>query len=91
MKTVNLSRVPEVLHSITKIRNEAIVTLYDNVQELQPDEEGNPNFSADMYRIKVPWREGLESIDYSVWLVRAKELETAASDADKRIARDTLM
>lgn len=91
MKTVNLSRVPEVLHSITKIRNEAIITLYDNVQELQPDEEGNPNFSADMYRIKVPWREGLVNIDYSVWLVRAKELEIASSDTDKRIARDTLM
>jgi len=80
------------LHRIDQVAGGmAIITLFDNVQEGTSDEDGNMDYLAVMYQIRVPYHEGLNNIDYSKWLTRAKELEVASTNVDRRIARDTLL
>ena len=88
MKTVQLSQVPDGNFTITKMRDRAIITLYDNVQEI-PDKE-ELTYTADQYQLKTVWREGLK-IDYKEWLNLAKKLENPQTDAEKRMARDMAM
>jgi len=92
VRIVHLSSVPQALHRIDQVAGGmAIVTLFDNVQEGTTDEDGNMDYLAAMYQIRLPYHEGLKGMDYSKWLARVKELEVASSTADKRIARDTLL
>ena len=88
MKTVQLSQVPKGLYSITKMRDTAIVTLYDNVQEL-PDKK-EITYSADQYQLKTVWRDKM-IIDYQKWLELAKRLENPQPGAETRQARDMVL
>jgi len=91
VKIVQLSQVPEGLYSITRIGNMAIITMYDNVQIQTKPEGEDLSYSADQYQIKIPWRAGLENLDFNTWLTRAKELEYPGTIVDKRVARDIII
>lgn len=89
MKTVQLSQVPEAFFNITRIGEMAIITMYDNVKTQTEGEE--LSYSADQYQIKVPWRDGLENLDFNTWLTRVKELESPSTTVERRVARDVLI
>ena len=92
MKTVKLSYVPD-LYTAQRAKDDVIVTLYDNLQEVPPEsEEGEMQYQADMRQLKLRWRDGIEDpSNYEVMLARAKELEDPQSVADHRIARDIVL
>lgn len=88
MKTVQLSQVPDGLYSITRMKGLAIITLYDNIQEI-PDKE-ELTYSADQYQLKTIWRDKM-MINYQQWLDLAKRLGNPQTVADNRIARDMIL
>ena len=89
MKTVNLSQVPE-LYTAQRVGNDVIITLYDNIIELDGGEE--PVFQGTIYQLKLPYRKGLLSIDsYEQMLVFAKKLTNPSSVREERQARDILL
>ena len=92
MRRAKLSQVD--LFSVVRTRNDmAIITLLDNVEEVLPtNEDEQISYLADMYQLRLPWREGIDDPDqYAEFLARAKELEDPQTDADRRIARDILI
>ncbi len=92
MKTVKLSTSPE-LYNAQRVKDQVIITLYDNVQEILPEsEEDALQYQADMYQLRLPWRNGIEDpSNYDVMLARAKELEDPHTVPDQRIARDIVV
>jgi len=68
------------------------IVFYDNIQELEPLEEGQTRYSYDIYRYKTSYRDGLEKDlnddedKYQEWLNIAKETENKET-ADAEIAR----
>lgn len=90
MKTVNLSQVPE-LYTAQRIKTNVIITLYDNIVELPPTDDGTP-MQADIYQLKLPYREGLLSVEnYEHMLEFAKRLTDPTTDGEARQARDVLL
>lgn len=55
------------------------IVFYDNIQEIEPLEEGQTRYTYDIYRIKVPYRDDIEKElnddedKYNAWLDFAKE------------------
>ena len=100
MKIVNLSQLPKNNLMITRVKDCVIITLYDNIVELERDEEINYsaemerdeeiNYSAEMYQLKTAWRDN-RVIDYDEWLAIAKRLENPITVQDQRLARDMLV
>lgn len=89
MKTVNLSQSPE-LYQAQKIKNNVIITLYDNIQDVSDEE--SQKFIADMYQLKLPYRNGLIFSDnYESMLDYAKRLHSPSTVAEERQARDVLL
>jgi len=88
VKIVQLSQVPENNLMITRVKDCVIITLYDNIVELERDEE--INYSAEMYQLKTAWRDN-RVIDYDEWLALAKRLENPITVQDQRLARDMLV
>lgn len=89
MKTVNLSQVPE-LYTAQRIKQSVIITLYDNIQDVSDEE--SQKFVADMYQLKLPYREGLLSVEnYEHVLEFAKRLTNPTTDGEIRQARDVLL
>lgn len=89
MKTVNLSQVPE-LYQAQRIKTNVIITLYDNIQDVSDEE--SQKFVADMYQLKLPYREGLLSVDnHEHMLEFAKRLTNPTTDGEIRQARDVLL
>ena len=88
MKIVNLSQLPKNNLMITRVKDCVIITLYDNIVELERDEE--INYSAEMYQLKTAWRDN-RVIDYDEWLALAKRLENPITVQDQRLARDMLV
>lgn len=68
------------------------IVFYDNIQELEPTEEGENRYSYDIYRFKTTYRDDLEKElnddedKYQEWLNLAKETEERET-ADAEIAR----
>lgn len=68
------------------------IVFYDNIQELEPIEEGETRYSYDMYRFKTSYRDDLEKElnddedKYQEWLNLAKETEKK-ENADAEIER----
>ena len=89
MKIVKLSSEP-ALFNAQRVKDEVIITLYDNVVEIPPDnEEDEMQYQADMRQLKLRWRDGIEDpSNYELMLARAKELDNPQSDGDRRVARD---
>jgi len=71
----------------------AVITMLDNITEIPPQgDETQVSYEADMYRVMLPWREGIDDpSNHELYLARAKELEAPQSDGDKRIARDIVL
>jgi len=88
VKIVQLSQVPENNLMITRVKDCVIITLYDNIVELERDEE--INYSAEMYQLKTAWRDN-RVIEYDEWLAIAKRLENPITVQDQRLARDMLV
>ena len=88
MKIVNLSQLPKNNLMITRVKDCVIITLYDNIVELERDEE--INYSAEMYQLKTAWRDN-RVIDYDEWLAIAKRLENPITVQAQRLARDMLV
>ena len=88
MKIVQLSQVPENNLMITRVKDCVIITLYDNIVELERD--GEINYSAEMYQRKTAWRDN-RLIDYDEWPAIAKRLENPITVQDQRLARDMLV
>jgi len=88
VKIVNLSPLPKNNLMITRVKDCVIITLYDNIVELERDEE--INYSAEMYQLKTAWRDN-RVIDYDEWLAIAKRLENPITVQDQRLARDMLV
>jgi len=89
VKTVNLSQSPE-LYQAQKIKNNVIITLYDNIQDVSDEE--SQKFTADMYQLKLPYRNGLLSSDnYESMLDYAKRLHSPSTVTEERQARDVLL
>lgn len=89
MKTVNLSQVPE-LYTAQRIKQSVIITLYDNIVDTSDEE--SQKFVADMYQLKLPYREGLLSVEnYEHMLEFAKRLTNPTTDGEIRQARDVLL
>ena len=92
MQHVKLSQVEQ--YSVIRTRdNMAVITMLDNITEIPPQgEETQSSYEADMYRIMLPWREGIDDpSNHASYLARAKELEVPQTDGDKRIARDIVL
>ncbi len=92
MKTVKLSQAPE-LYSAKRIKDDVIITIYDNIQEIPPEsEEDALQYQADMYQLRLPWRNGIEDpSNYDVMIARVKELGDPQEVSDQRIARDIVL
>lgn len=89
MKQVNLSQVPE-LYTAQRIKQSVIITLYDNIQDVSDEE--SQKFVADMYQLKLPYREGLLLVEnYEHMLEFAKRLTNPTTDGEARQARDVLL
>ena len=89
MKTVNLSQSPK-LYQAQKIKNNVIITLYDNIQDVSDEE--SQKFTADMYQLKLPYRNRLLSSDnYESMLDYAKRLHSPSTVTEERQARDVLL
>ena len=89
MKTVNLSQLPS-LYQAQRVKEEVIITLYDNVKDISTEE--NVQFEADMYQLRLPYRKGLLSSDsYDVMLAFAKRLSNPSNSVEERQARDVLV
>lgn len=89
MKQVNLSQVPE-LYTAQRIKQSVIITLYDNI--IDTSDEESQKFVADMYQLKLPYREGLLLVDnYEHMLEFAKRLTNPTTDGESRQARDVLL
>ena len=92
MQHVKLSQVEQ--YSVIRTKDDmAVITMLDNVAEIPPQgEETQSSYEADMYRIMLPWREGIDDpSNHASYLARAKELENPQTDGDKRIARDIVI
>ncbi len=92
MQHVKLSQVEQ--YSVIRTRDDmAVITMLDNITEIPPQgDETQVSYEADMYRVMLPWREGIDDpSNHELYLARAKELEAPQSDGDKRIARDIVL
>ena len=92
MQHVKLSQVEQ--YSVIRTKDDmAVITMLDNITEIPPQgEETQASYEADMYRIMLPWREGIDDpSNHELYLARAKELESPQSDGDRRIARDIVL
>ena len=80
-------------HDWTKqsVQESAIVCEDDAIERIMRLISVNA-YEADMYRIMLPWREGIDDpSNHELYLARAKELENPQTDGDKRIARDIVI
>lgn len=92
MQHVKLSQVEQ--YSVIRTKDDmAVITMLDNITEIPPQgDETQVSYEADMYRVMLPWREGIDDpSNHELYLARAKELEAPQSDGDKRIARDIVL
>jgi hypothetical protein len=78
------SQKPE--HKAQIVGNQAIISLFDNITEEQT--EDGLQYEADMYQMKLPYR---ETYDFESLLAQAKRLQHPQTVSDKRLARDVLI
>ena len=73
------------------------IVFFDNIQELEPTENGEKRYSFDIYRLTTNDREGLESElneneeKYQAWLELAKKTEYDKLANEIRSKRDELL
>lgn len=73
------------------------IVFFDNIQELEPTEDGEKRYSFDIYRLTTNDREGLESElneneeKYQAWLELAKKTEYDKLANEIRSKRDELL
>lgn len=97
MRTKTFSQTrPEERFTIENIENgKCTVLFFDNIEEIeQEDEETAVQYSYDLYRVSVPYREGLqEEIEnkYETWLEFAKDCDYEIESAKIRQIRDKLL
>lgn len=68
------------------------IVFFDNIQELEPTEEGETRYSYDIYRLRTIYRDELEQElndneeKYKAWLELAKKTEKE-TNAEEQIAK----
>lgn len=84
--------------SIDKVGDAAIVSLFDNIEEVEPKEEEEAVYKYDYYSVEVPYRDDLEAEveeSYEEWLemAKGKDKMPEALDLEDRIqaAENTLL
>lgn len=80
-----------------RVQNKCDIVFFDNIQELEPTEDGEKRYSFDIYRISTNDREDLESElnddeeKYQAWLELAKNTEYDELAKEIRSKRDDLL
>lgn len=80
-----------------RVQNKCDIVFFDNIQELEPTEDGEKRYSFDIYRLGTNDREDLESElndseeKYQAWLELAKKTEYDKLAKEIRSERDELL
>lgn len=80
-----------------RVQNKCDIVFFDNIQELEPAEDGEKRYSFDIYRLATNDREDLESElndnaeKYQAWLELAKKTEYDKLAQEIRSKRDDLL
>lgn len=94
-KTFSQTR-PEKNFIIENVENgKCTVLFFDNIEEIeQEDEERTVQYSYDLYKVSVPYREGLQDeieSKYNTWLEFAKDCDYEIEAAKIRQLRDKIL
>lgn len=93
------SGIKPKLFNVDKVGENAVISLFDNVREVETQEdEVGFIFEYDYYAVEVPYREGLDldvEYNYEKWLGFAKSKDNILPklDAEERLqmAEDTIL